>query len=141
MNPKPGVFLNPVSPACPKETYEADSANPGEAVAAKIEQQKTKTGKYGNEPIHPFKPNGAGSKAPSSSLMDENEEELSWIEVELLSQGGKPVPGERYFIRLPDERVAEGTLDENGFVRLDSVVPGLCEICFPDLNKDVWEPV
>ncbi len=46
-----------------------------------------------------------------------------------------PVPGERYRIKLPDGTLAEGTLDENGYARVDGFDPGQCEITFPDMDE------
>jgi hypothetical protein len=46
----------------------------------------------------------------------------------------------KYRITLPDgETVAEGTLDDKGFARVDGIEPGTCKITFPDLDKDAWE--
>jgi len=39
----------------------------------------------------------------------------SWIEIELVDEDGKPVPGEAYRITLPDgTTIDEGTLDDKG---------------------------
>jgi hypothetical protein len=46
-----------------------------------------------------------------------------------------------YRITLPDGSVAEGTLDENGFARVEGIVPGTCQITFPSLDKEAWEKV
>jgi hypothetical protein len=64
----------------------------------------------------------------------------SWIEIELVDEEDEPVPGEAYRITLPDgETVAEGTLSDKGFARVDGIDPGSCKITFPDLDKDAWE--
>ncbi|MCR4308577.1 MAG: hypothetical protein NUW14_00920, partial [Deltaproteobacteria bacterium] len=70
---------------------------------------------------------------------DEDEEEKSWVEIELVDEDGKPVPGERYRVETPDGKVAEGTLDEKGFARINRVKPGNCKVTFPKLDKDAWE--
>ena len=52
----------------------------------------------------------------------------------------KPVTGMTYRITLPDgETVAEGTLNEKGFCRVDGIEPGSCKITFPLLDQDAWE--
>jgi hypothetical protein len=52
----------------------------------------------------------------------------------------EPVPGKAYKITLPDgETVAEGTLDDKGFARVEGIDPGTCKITFPELDKDAWE--
>ena len=66
---------------------------------------------------------------------------LSWIEVHLLDMEGNPVGGKQYAITTPDGNVSQGTLDSSGKVRLDGIKPGACDICFPDLDKDAWEPI
>ena len=34
-----------------------------------------------------------------------------------------------------------GTLDNNGFARVDGIDPGTCKITFPELDKDAWEKI
>jgi hypothetical protein len=45
---------------------------------------------------------------------------------------------------LPLERLTRieisGTLDENGFARVEGIDPGQCKVTFPDLDKDAWSP-
>ena len=58
-----------------------------------------------------------------------------------MDKDGKPVPGEAYRVVLPDgEQVAEGTLDEKGFARVDGIEPGTCKVTFPNLEKQAWKP-
>ena len=81
-------------------------------------------------------------EAPShveSALDDEEAEERSWIEIELVDEEDEPVPGEKYKITLPDGSVAQGTLDQNGFARVEGIDSGTCQITFPKLDKDAWE--
>jgi hypothetical protein len=125
MNAKDGNAGTPVPPAAPKRPDAADSADPGEVSQAKADQIEKKQGKYGSTPLKPHKP---------------DETKKSWIEIELVDEEDQPVPGERYKIELPDGSVAEGTLDEKGFARVDGMDPGTCKITFPELDKDAWEP-
>jgi hypothetical protein len=62
----------------------------------------------------------------------------SWVEIELLDDHGKPVPGEQYLITLPDGTDVEGTLDSNGRARVDGIDPGTCKITFPTIDKRCW---
>ena len=72
---------------------------------------------------------------------EENKDKKSWIEIELVDQDNKPVPGERYRVTLPDgATLAEGTLDEKGFARVDGIDPGTCKVTFPNLDKSSWDP-
>ncbi|MBS3919724.1 MAG: type VI secretion system tip protein VgrG [Deltaproteobacteria bacterium] len=102
-------------------------------------------------PAAPVKPDMAASATPGKDVKDqeqrhkesteeEEEEKKSWIEIELVDEDDNPVSGEKYKVTLPDGKtVAEGTLDENGFARVDGIDPGNCKITFPSLDKDAWE--
>ena len=129
-SPKSGKAGSAVSPADPKEAQEADKADPGEVEKIKAEQRATQTGKYGSAQTKPFKP-------PQTE--EEKEKKTSWIEIKLVDEEDQPVPGERYQVTLPDgTTVAEGTLDDKGFARVEGFEPGSCKVTFPDLDKDSW---
>jgi hypothetical protein len=133
MNPKSGKAGTPVDPAEPKSAEEADKADPGEVAETKANQQQTQTGKYGSEKVKLHKP-------PQTE--EEKKQKTSWIEIEMVDEEDNPVPGEKYRITLPDgETVAEGTLDDKGFARVEGIEPGTCKITFPELDKDTWERV
>jgi uncharacterized Zn-binding protein involved in type VI secretion len=61
-----------------------------------------------------------------------------WVEIELLDQAGKPVPGEQYQIELPDGSTTEGCLDGKGQARVDGIDPGNCKISFLNIDKKSW---
>jgi hypothetical protein len=130
-SPKSGKAGKAVAPAAPNEAEDADIADPGQMAEIKAEQMETKSGKYGSEKVKPFKP-------PKE---EEKKEELSWIEIEMVDEDDEPVPGEKYKITLPDDSVAEGTLDGKGFARIDGIESGTCKITFPELDKDAWEKI
>ena len=113
-----------VAPAAPEVAEEADVANPGEVAKIKAKQIEKKEGKYGSEQVKPHKPT------------EEDVEEKSWIEIELVDEKENPVPGEKYKITLPDDYVAQGTLDNEGFARVEGIEPGTCQITFPMLDKE-----
>ena len=132
-SPKSGKAGTPVDPAEPKASEEADSADPGEVEKVKAEQRQAKSGKYGSEKVKPH-------KLPETE--EEKQEKQSWIEIEMVDEEDQPVPGMAYRITLPDgESVAEGTLDDKGFARVDGIEPGTCKITFPELDKDAWEKI
>lgn len=128
-SPKSGKPGKAVAPAAPNKAEDADIADPGKIAEIKAEQVENKSGKYGSEKVKPFKP-------PTE---EENKEELSWIEIEMVDEEDEPVPGEKYKITLPDDSVAEGTLDENGFARVEGFEKGTCKVCFPDMDAEAWE--
>jgi len=125
----PGSAGSAVTPAAPKEAEEADKADPGKVAEIKAQQKQTQTGKYGAVPVKPFKP-------PQT---EEEKEKKSWIEIELVGEDNKPIPGEKYRIELPDGTVAEGTLDEKGMAHIEGTEKGTCQITFPDLDQDAWK--
>jgi hypothetical protein len=130
-SPKSGRAGRAVTPAGPKKPEEADNANPGEMAKQKQQQKAAGAGKYGATKAEPFQ----------KSSGDDEDEKKSWIEIELVDENDEPVSGERYRITLPDGRVDEGTLDGNGFARVDGIDPGTCQITFPNLDKDAWEKI
>ncbi len=129
MSKKSGNAGSPVSPAAPDAAEDADVADPGEVAEIKAEQLEKEEGKYGSEQVKPHNPT------------EEEIEEKSWIEIEMVDEEDEPVPGEKYKITLPDDTVAEGTLDNNGFARVDGIDPGTCKVTFPELDKDAWEKI
>jgi hypothetical protein len=136
--PSPGSG-NPgtiVPPAEPTEARDADDADPGQVEEVKAGQRQTQTGKYGSAQVKPFKP----PTAEQMSTMDEEQKKnLSWVEVKLEDEDGNPVPGEVYFVELPDGSTASGTTDEKGEGRVEGFEPGQCKISFPNLDKSVVE--
>lgn len=129
MGKKSGNAGSPVSPAAPDAAEDADIADPGKMAEIKAEQLEKKEGKYGSEQVKPHNPT------------EEEIEEKSWIEIEMVDEEDEPVPGEKYKITLPDNSVAEGTLDGKGFARVEGIDEGTCKITFPELDKDAWEKV
>jgi type VI secretion system secreted protein VgrG len=125
-----GMLMDPRPPLWPEI---ADNADPGSEVRCfrhqRLEREAQAPGSLAADAAPTYNP-----KAP------ENKNKKSWIEIELKDEDGNPVPGERYRITLPDGSVYEGTLDEKGLARVDHIDPGTCQITFPELDEDVWEP-
>ena len=131
MGKKSGKACKVVSPTSPDKAEDADLADHGKMAEIKAEQIEKKKGKYGSEQVKPHKP-------PAT---EEEAEEKSWIEIEMVDEEDESVPGEKYKITLPDDTVAEGTLDNNGFARVDGIDPGTCKVTFPELDKEAWEKI
>jgi len=130
MQPKSGNALSPVKPVDPASTEDADVADPGKVAEVKAEQAEKQEGKYGSTPVKPNKP-------PQTE--EEKAKKTSWIEIELVGEDDKPIPGEAYRVTLPDDSVATGSLDQHGLARIEGIEPGTCKITFPDLDKEAWE--
>lgn len=124
-----GSGINLVSPIAPADAEIADDADPGSEVETYKDQRAAMT------PTQQ-----AAAEAPSHDPTSEaNKQKKSWIEIKLLDETNKPVPGERYRVTLPDgTTLAEGTLDENGFARVDGIDPGTCKVTFPNLDQTAW---
>jgi type VI secretion system secreted protein VgrG len=131
--PTQGQAGSLVPPMKPKDADEADKADPGEMDKIKQQQIQEGTGKYGLVSLTPHKPPKAGEEGA--------EEKTHWIEIRLVDEDGKPVPGEEYKITLPDgSTVASGTLDEKGKARVEGIDPGTCKVTFPNQDKSAWGP-
>jgi type VI secretion system secreted protein VgrG len=127
-----GVAGTLVPPMSPKPADEADKADPGEMGQIKKTQLETKTGKYGSTPLKPLN---------ATAVASDPDKKPHFIEIKLLDTENNPVAGESYRVTLPDgQTVAEGTLDANGFARVDGIDPGNCKITFPNLDESVWKP-
>src|SRR5262249_62002654 len=61
-----------------------------------------------------------------------------WIEIKLVDQEGKPVPGEKYRVELPDGSTRQGVLNSEGVAWEGNLDPGTCKITFPDLDGTEW---
>ncbi len=130
---KKGQPVTPIDPAEPDAALEADAADPGEVAEAKARERQTQAGKYGAAKAPPYKP-------PEDRPRDGEDKKTAWIEIELVGEDDKPIPGEKYEITLPDGSVASGTLDADGLARVEGFEPGQCKVSFPDLDQDAWEP-
>jgi len=81
----------------------------------------------------------AANALPGEQRNKSDSEKKSWIEIELVDDDGKPVPGEEYRVTLPDKTVTGGTLDEKGYAKIAGIDPGSCKVTFPNLDKEAWE--
>lgn len=129
MTPKDGKACTAIAPVDATDALEADKAEAGGASSASSKSVEAQKQEYETASVKPFKP-----PPPEEAA----KEELSWIEVELLDSQDNPVPGERYRIETPDGTVAEGTLDDKGFVRLEGIKPGTCKVSFPGYDSRSW---
>jgi type VI secretion system secreted protein VgrG len=113
-----------VNTQTPDEAALADDVKPGQDVT-----YTTQPGEY--ERIEVTRIGGTGEE-------ESEQQEDSWIEIELVDDDGNPVPNERYEVTLPNGNIRHGNLDENGFARINGIRPGECEINFPRLDREGW---
>ena len=81
----------------------------------------------------------AANALPGEQRHKDDKDKKSWIEIELVDEDGKPVPGEEFRVTMPDNTVTGGTLDEKGYAKITGIDPGSCKVTFPNLDKEAWE--
>lgn len=64
-----------------------------------------------------------------------------WIEIQLVGEDGEGIPAQRYRIITPDGVERRGFTDSLGLARVARLPEGQCQISFPDLDADAWEPL
>lgn len=109
-----------VAPAAPADAKEADDAVTGEV------------SKYQGQTHEP--------KAEEKKQGKKDPEKKGWIEVQLVDENGKGIPGEEYEIIDPDECVWGGTTNDQGVGRVEGIAEGNCKVTFPRLDGAAWEP-
>jgi hypothetical protein len=136
-SPKSGTAGSIVAPTDATASCDADDADPGAVEAEKAFQRDAQTGKYGTVQVTPHKrPDQQADDAPPDQPPVVK---TSWIEIVLVDANSNPVAGESYTVTLPDSSVAEGSLDNNGFARIDVIDPGNCQVTFPNLDGLSWD--
>jgi type VI secretion system secreted protein VgrG len=132
-----------VSPLSPTDPQVADTADPGQndVPTANPDTLASTSAQNASAITSSSNPSPASDAPTHNPNSPENQNKKSWIEIQLFDENGKPVPGEAYKITLPDgTTIADGTLDNNGFARVDNIDPGTCQVTFPNLDKDTWQP-
>ncbi|MEM7199363.1 MAG: type VI secretion system tip protein TssI/VgrG [Planctomycetota bacterium] len=116
-----GKAVVPAAPASPVEAAVAVAGMVGVAAAKEVAAAKA-------------------AVSAAKPFRSSDEEDKTWVEIELVDEAGEPIAGEKYEIKLPDGSVASGTTGADGIARLEGIDPGDCEVTFPNLDKDAWEP-
>ena len=82
-----------------------------------------------------------GDASPNKPVVQPCATDPHFIEFQLLDQDNKPVPGEPFQVRLPDQSIVTGTLDNDGKVRFDPIIAGQASIIFTGMDKKEWRPL
>jgi len=134
-----GTAASLVSPLAATAALEAVNANPG-AMAAAVVAENVDPGHVAVGSVTPAKRSAASNAPTHNPNSPEAKKKPHWIEIQLVDEEGQPVAGEPYIVTLPDgSTVADGTLDEKGFARVEGIDPGTCKVTFPNLDKDAWD--
>ena len=80
------------------------------------------------------------SSMPVRRAGSSQKSDTTWIEVRLIDSAGNPVASKAYQLKLPDGRTVEGHLDSDGAARVSGIDPGMCQLCFTELDAGEWEP-
>lgn len=144
-SPGSGTSVSPVTPLMAGAPKDADDATPGQNDASSGAGYSYTVSEHSWGKKLGGGAAGAGRTAPASSddpTHQPDPEKQHWVQVQLVDEAGKPVSGEYYRIKLPDGSVAEGTTNDEGLSpRIDGIDPGQCEITFPNLDQEAWEPL
>ncbi len=81
---------------------------------------------------------GGGDGPGGGQGTPRGEDDVSFVELELVDAIGQPVPRERYRVVASDGAVYEGQLDDQGSARVEPIRSGRCEIAFPDRADEEW---
>jgi type VI secretion system secreted protein VgrG len=155
----PGSAVSPLSPTDPKDADDAQAGSNDVPTATPGTLATTSASNVSALTVSPGGASSAGSSSPAagpsapppvqSPASDapthdpnapENQDKTHYIEIQLNDEDGNPVAGEPYKITLPDgSTIADGTLDDKGFARVDNIDPGTCQVTFPNLDKDAWD--
>jgi len=81
---------------------------------------------------------GVGAGGAAAAADGTATKKTDWIEIKLVDQEGKPVPGEKYRVELPDGSTRQGVLNSQGVAWEGNLDPGTCKITFPDLDGTEW---
>jgi hypothetical protein len=81
----------------------------------------------------------ASTVAVESTPAAPEEEQKSWIEIQMVDEADRPLADEKYRIVSPDGSVlAEGRTDADGKARKDNIDAGNYKVTFPDLDSAAW---
>jgi hypothetical protein len=85
--------------------------------------------------------NTLGEEEPGKAVVQPCENTKTWVEIRLVDADENPVGGIGYRLKLPDSSIREGVLGDDGTARVDGILPGQCEVSFPDIDAREWLPV
>jgi hypothetical protein len=128
-SPKDGKAVSLDAPLEPEQAAEAITADPGASAALAAEERRAAEAEL----------DSSGVQAASAEQREAGEtQQLTWISIDLKDTQGRPIPHEPYRIKLSDGTYREGSLDDQGFARIEGIPPGECQITYPRLHRAEW---
>ena len=80
---------------------------------------------------------GTGGATGTGNPPPAKEPDLTWIEIQIVDEDGKPLLGETYEFTKTDGGVAKGATTAAA-LRGEQIPPGKCKLKLPDLHKNGW---
>jgi hypothetical protein len=80
-----------------------------------------------------------GDAAPNQPVVQACSTDPHFIEFELVDQDGRPVAGEPFRIRLPDQSLRTGRTNREGKVRFDCITAGQAVITYTGFDTQEWQ--
>jgi len=96
-----------------------------------IERQDQKSTRGYSAPYYFFVAEIAGMQKRSGLLKFKD-----WMEINLEDDDGTRLGDQKYRVFLPNGEVREGTLDSDGYAKVENIPPGRVEVEFPELYDD-----
>ncbi|EKU99385.1 hypothetical protein Lepto7375DRAFT_1412 [Leptolyngbya sp. PCC 7375] len=78
-------------------------------------------------------------ETPGEPPVDPPVQATAQVTITLVDDAGQPMANAPYVLSQAGETVSEGTLDDQGNIRLDQLMPGAYEITFPELEQGDWQ--
>lgn len=125
--PVPPTSVAGMSPGAAQDAGVAESTQPG--------KDTRYSGPGAPPPTLPALPEVPGHEFPGE---EPTPVQTAKIEIELVDEADKPIPGEPYEIITPDGKTRRGVTDSNGRARITNIAPGQCQVRFPRLDSESW---
>jgi hypothetical protein len=78
---------------------------------------------------------------PSDGGVAPCNEKKHWVEVRMIDETNKPVPGLKCRLRDSADAIHNGMLNNKGICRFDGLPAGDAYVCFPELDQQAWSRV
>jgi len=57
-----------------------------------------------------------------------------WLEIKVFDCGDTTFKNAKYVLHLPDGKTLEGSLNDEGYAKIEDIQPGRCKLDFPEIN-------
>jgi Domain of unknown function (DUF4150) len=89
-----------------------------------------------NTPPTPWLSTMAVPAPPPQTAVIDQQQGPAWLQISVKDSTGKPLPGLRYQVQLPDGSVVEGKTPQSGTFKLLGIAKqGDCKVTLPDIQK------